>query len=69
VWKGTQFLQERGGDSTVPQESAILRGAEIHPVQQYHGALYTDNDVKMRLKLELYQLLEQRPCFSGPAPP
>lgn len=52
-WKEVQLLQEKAGDSTIPQKSAILRGAEIHPVQQYHGVLYTDNDVKMRLKLEL----------------
>jgi hypothetical protein len=37
----------------VPESSAILKGSEIHPVRQYHGALYTDNDVKMRLRLEL----------------
>jgi hypothetical protein len=28
-------------------------GAEVHPVRQHHGALYTDNDVRKRLKLEL----------------
>jgi pSer/pThr/pTyr-binding forkhead associated (FHA) protein len=42
-----------GGDGTIPEESAVLEGAEIHPVRQYHGAIYVDNDVKMRLKLEL----------------
>jgi len=52
-WREVHLAQEERGDSTIPQESAILPGAEIHPVQQYHGALYTDNDVKMRLKLEL----------------
>jgi hypothetical protein len=31
----------------------VLKGAEIHPVKQHHGALYTDKDVKQRLKLEL----------------
>ncbi len=31
----------------------MLEGSEIHPVQQYHGSLFVDNDVKMRLKLEL----------------
>jgi hypothetical protein len=35
------------------QSSAVLPGSEIHPVQQNHGTLYVDNDVKMRLKLEL----------------
>ena len=41
------------GDGTIPEDSAVLEGAEIHPVRQYHGTLYVDNDVKMRLKLEL----------------
>jgi pSer/pThr/pTyr-binding forkhead associated (FHA) protein len=41
------------GDDTVPEESGVLLGSEIHPVQQHHGALYVDADVKMRLKLEL----------------
>ena len=37
----------------IPQHSAILPGAEIHPVRQQHGSLYVDDDVRMRLKLEL----------------
>jgi hypothetical protein len=41
------------GDSSVPENSAVLPRSEIHPVQQYHGTLFNDNDVKMRLKLEL----------------
>ncbi len=41
------------GDSSVPESSAVLPKTEIHPVQQYHGTLFNDNDVKMRLKLEL----------------
>ena len=41
------------GDGTIPESSAVMGGAEIHPVRQHHGALYVDNDVKMRLKLEL----------------
>lgn len=47
------FHQEPLGDSSIPERSAVLTGSEIHPVQQYHGALFVDNDVKMRLKLEL----------------
>jgi hypothetical protein len=31
----------------------VLAGSEIHPVQQHHGSLYVDSDVKMRLRLEL----------------
>jgi pSer/pThr/pTyr-binding forkhead associated (FHA) protein len=41
------------GDSSVPETSAVLPKTEIHPVQQYHGTLFNDKDVKMRLKLEL----------------
>ncbi len=52
-WGKVDLVAEAGGDNTVPQTSAVLQGSEIHPVQQYHGALYVDNDVKMRLKLEL----------------
>lgn len=46
-------LCERSGDGTVPERSAVLEGAEIHPVEQYHGSLHADNDVKKRLKVEL----------------
>lgn len=51
-WTQLRAVKE-SGDDTVPEHSAILPGSEIHPVQQHHGALYVDNDVKMRLKLEL----------------
>ena len=44
---------EKGGDVTVPEASSVLAGSEIHPVEQAHGSLYVDQDVKMRLKLEL----------------
>lgn len=43
------------GDSSVPEHSAILPRTEIHPVRQYHGTLFNDKDVKMRLKYELTQ--------------
>ncbi len=52
-WQGVSILEEPLGDTSVPESSAILPGSEIHPVRQFHGALYDDNDVKMRLKLEL----------------
>jgi pimeloyl-ACP methyl ester carboxylesterase len=52
-WQKVDFTVESSGDNTIPETSAILEGSEIHPVQQYHGTLYVDNDVKMRLKLEL----------------
>ncbi len=52
-WEDPQFIEQSIGDDTIPDASAILKGADIHPVQQHHGALFTDNDVKMRLKLEL----------------
>ena len=47
------YKSELNGDSTILERSAVLEGTEIHPVQQYHGSLFVDNDVKMRLKLEL----------------
>jgi pSer/pThr/pTyr-binding forkhead associated (FHA) protein len=50
------YWQEPIGDSTIPQTSAVLEGTEIHPVQQYHGSLFVDHDVKMRLKLELTRM-------------
>lgn len=48
-----RFHESSNGDGTVLQRSAVLAGSEIHPVRQQHGALYTDRDVKMRLRLEL----------------
>ena len=47
------FVASDQGDGTIPESSAVLKHAEIHPVRQHHGSLYVDNDVKMRLKLEL----------------
>jgi pSer/pThr/pTyr-binding forkhead associated (FHA) protein len=47
------YLSENIGDASVLEQSAYLPGSEIHPVQQNHGSLFVDNDVKMRLKLEL----------------
>jgi hypothetical protein len=60
-WKKVDFSLEESGDGTVPETSAVLEGSEIHPVCQYHGSLYTDNDVMMRLKLELTRGLGARP--------
>jgi pSer/pThr/pTyr-binding forkhead associated (FHA) protein len=48
-----EYWQEPIGDSVVPQSSAVLEETEIHPVRQYHGSFFVDQDVKMRLKLEL----------------
>jgi pSer/pThr/pTyr-binding forkhead associated (FHA) protein len=47
------YESEPRGDSGILEPSAVLPGTEIHPVQQYHGSLFVDNDVRMRLKLEL----------------
>lgn len=47
------YTTEPNGDSTLLEFSTVLEGSEIHPVQQYHGTLFTDKDVKMRLKIEL----------------
>jgi pimeloyl-ACP methyl ester carboxylesterase len=52
-WRDVQFMQEELGDGSVPEVTALLPGVEIHPVHQHHGALFTDSDVKMRLRLEL----------------
>ena len=43
------------GDGTVPEESAVLDGADIHPVRQRHGALFGDADVQRRLRYELVE--------------
>ena len=47
------YRSEPSGDSTLLEHSTVLQGSEIHPVQQYHGSLFVDKDVKMRLKVEL----------------
>ncbi|MGB3713968.1 MAG: FHA domain-containing protein [Candidatus Promineifilaceae bacterium] len=47
------YSREKIGDASVLEQSAFLQGSEIHPVHQHHGSLFVDNDVKMRLKLEL----------------
>ena len=52
-WEKMEPLDELGGDLTIPAGSAVLQNSEIHPVRQEHGSLYVDNDVKMRLKVEL----------------
>jgi pimeloyl-ACP methyl ester carboxylesterase len=52
-WQKVSFVEKNAGDLSVPAGSAVLKDSEIHPVYQEHGALYVDNDVKMRLKVEL----------------
>ncbi|MEO8357610.1 MAG: FHA domain-containing protein [Chloroflexota bacterium] len=47
------YVSKANGDGSVPENSAVLQGADFHPVHQLHGALFVDNDVKMRLRLEL----------------
>jgi pSer/pThr/pTyr-binding forkhead associated (FHA) protein len=51
--ESVDFLSENIGDGSVLEKSAFLQGSEIHPVHQHHGSLFVDNDVKMRLKMEL----------------
>lgn len=53
LWEEVKFIEDSEGDSTIPVYSAILEGADFHPVKQSHGALFVDNDVRFRLKLEL----------------
>ena len=52
-WQRARFILERAGDNRVAEKWAFLKGADLHPVKQYHGALWTDDDVRLRLKLEL----------------
>jgi pSer/pThr/pTyr-binding forkhead associated (FHA) protein len=52
-WQKVEFVEESAGDQSVPSGSAVLKGSEIHPVLQEHGSLYVDDDVRMRLKVEL----------------
>jgi pimeloyl-ACP methyl ester carboxylesterase len=52
-WERIELALKPSGDEAIPDMSAVLDGAGIHPVHQHHGSLYTDNDVKMRLALEL----------------
>jgi pSer/pThr/pTyr-binding forkhead associated (FHA) protein len=52
-WQKINLDLKEVGDADVPEASAVLSGSEIHPIHQHHGSLYIDNDVKMRLKLEL----------------
>jgi hypothetical protein len=52
-WSKVNLVNEVAGDLSVPAGSAVLQNSEIHPVYQEHGALYVDNDVRMRLKVEL----------------
>lgn len=47
------YESKTNGDGSVPENSAVLDGVDFHPVHQLHGALFVDNDVKMRLRLEL----------------
>jgi pSer/pThr/pTyr-binding forkhead associated (FHA) protein len=47
------YESRTNGDGSVPENSAILEGADFHPVHQLHGVLFVDSDVKMRLRLEL----------------
>jgi FOG: FHA domain len=53
VCRKIECTTESAGDTTIPESAAILPGTEFHPVRQYHGTLHADNDVKMRLKIEL----------------
>jgi len=52
-WQKLNLQRVDTGDNSVPQASAVLPGADVHPVQQHHGSLYVDNDVRMRLTVEL----------------
>jgi len=53
-----EYTHLPSGDSTILEKSAVLKGTDIHPVWQYHGSLFVDNDVKMYLKHELTCLID-----------
>jgi hypothetical protein len=53
IWENLELDIQTNGDDRIPKGSAILQNSEIHPVQQHHGKLFVDNDVRMRLKVEL----------------
>jgi pSer/pThr/pTyr-binding forkhead associated (FHA) protein len=53
AWDLIDIVQRQAGDGTVPIASAMLPGSEIHPVRQFHGALFDDMNVKLWLKLQL----------------
>jgi pimeloyl-ACP methyl ester carboxylesterase len=53
AWQKLEFVEETAGDQSVPSGSAVLKDSEIHPVLQEHGSLFVDDDVRMRLKVEL----------------
>lgn len=53
AWRKADLDTSGLGDETIPESSAVLDGSDVHPVRQTHGSLYVDNDVKMRLKIEL----------------
>jgi pSer/pThr/pTyr-binding forkhead associated (FHA) protein/pimeloyl-ACP methyl ester carboxylesterase len=53
LWQKVDFVEDTAGDLSVPSGSAVLKDSEIHPVLQEHGSLYVDDDVRMRLKVEL----------------
>ena len=52
-WQNIEMIDTTEGDGQIPTQSAILQGAEIHPVRRGHNQLYIDEDVLWRLKYEL----------------
>ncbi|MCB0193651.1 MAG: FHA domain-containing protein [Anaerolineae bacterium] len=53
LWKNVEMITTSDGDSFIPSQSAILPGADIHPIQHSHNQLYVNEDVLMRLRYEL----------------
>ena len=51
--QNVNYMAKDIGDGSILEHSGFLPGSDIHPVHQHHGALFVDNDVRMRLKLEL----------------
>lgn len=51
----TDQAYDTDGDGVVTEISAIIRNAEVHPVRQQHGALFSDGDVLRRIRYELVE--------------
>jgi pimeloyl-ACP methyl ester carboxylesterase len=53
AWELVEVIERQAGDGTIPIASAMLPESEIHPVRQFHGALFDDMNVKLWLRLQL----------------
>lgn len=55
-WESTEVVRlvdQVTGDIAVQASSSVSKDSETYPVYREHGAPHVDNDVKIRLKVEL----------------